>query len=162
MKNSHNLEMWNEVVGRMSVLMRTLGSSDLLGRDKLQAVPECGVYVFYEAQTALYVGRSDRMRERIQEHGRDGSKHSSASFAFLLATDEARRQGIDCGLPRAVLEQHADFVPVFRRAKARVRKMKVRVVETSNDIEQAIFEIYAALSLQTTREQGGYNDFENH
>ena len=40
--------------------------------------------------------------------------------------------------------------------------MQCRVVEVTDAIEQAVFEIYAALALRTTRDQGGYNDFETH
>ena len=40
--------------------------------------------------------------------------------------------------------------------------MGIRVVEVNDPIEQVVFEVYAALELGTTREQGGFNDFENH
>lgn len=46
-------------------------------------VPAAGNYVFYENGVPLYVGRSRRLRSRIQEHGRDGSGHNDANFACL-------------------------------------------------------------------------------
>ena len=50
----------------------------------------------------------------------------------------------------------------FDTTKEMVRKMGVRTVEINDPIEQTVFEVYAALELRTTREQGGFNDFENH
>ena len=47
-------------------------------------MPEFGVYLF-EGADHLYVGRSNRLRSRLQEHCRGGSTHNSAPFAFLLA-----------------------------------------------------------------------------
>ena len=155
-------QTWQGIVDRMPVLLHTLRSTDLRSRDDLQGVPERGVYVFYEDEGPVYVGRSDRMRERIQEHGRPSSTRNSANFAFLLAIKDAGEHGIDCNSPREYLEQDSAFVPFFSEAKARVGQMKVRVVELDNAVEQTILEVYAALSLRTTKQDGGYNDFENH
>ena len=52
-------------------------------------IPDKGIYVFYESGKPLYVGRSDRMRGSILEHGRPSSLHNSATFAFLLAMKTA-------------------------------------------------------------------------
>ena len=54
------------------------------------------------------------------------------------------------------------FAPLFVAAKDRVSRMGVRFVAIDDAIEQTLFEVYAALVLGTTRQQGGYNDFENH
>ena len=126
-------------------------------------IPEKGIYVFYESGKSLYVGRSDRMRERILEHGRPRSLHNSATFAFLLAMEMATRKGINCtGITRDDLQIDDDFKPLYDQAKERVSNMQLRVVEVSDAIEQSVFEVYAALHLKTTRNYGGYNDFENH
>ena len=126
-------------------------------------IPMKGIYVFYKSGKPLYVGRSDRMRERIREHGRPSSLHNSATFAFLLAMKMATCKGIDCtGRTRDDLQIADDFKPLYDQAKERVRNMQVKVVEVDDAIEQSVFEVYAALHLKTTREHGGYNDFENH
>ena len=126
-------------------------------------IPEKGIYVFYESGEPLYVGRSNRMRERILEHGRPSSVHNSATFAFLLAMETATCKGIDCtGITRDHLQNEDDFKPLYDQAKERVRNMQVRAVEVDDAIEQSVFEVYAALHLKTTRDHGGYNDFENH
>ena len=121
------------------------------------------IYVFYEAGKPRYVGRSDRMRTSILEHGRAGSRHNSATFAFLLAAEAAHEKGIDCNArTRDELQQADDFRPLYDESKARVRRMAFKVVEVTDPIEQSVFEVYAAWCLKTTREQGGYNDFRNH
>ena len=55
------------------------------------------------------------------------------------------------------LEKDPEFKSLYDGAKGRVRNMGVRVVEIEDDIEQAIFEIYAHMELGTP-----YNTFENH
>lgn len=159
------MNTWQDVVDRMPELLTKLNGDGLRNRDNLGELPDRGVYVFYEntKPKPVYVGRSNKMRERIQQHGRNSSKHNSASFAFLLAVDSAQEQGIDCqSRSRAELERDKEFKPLFSDAKQRIQQMQCRVVEVTDAIEQAVFEIYAALELGTTRDQGGYNDFETH
>ena len=155
---------WIDVVAGMPELLADLEGDRLRNRGELgDDLPDRGVYVFYEKDKPLYVGRTNGMRKRIQEHGRPGSRHSSASFAFLLAVKSAEAQGIDCrSRSRAELERDPEFSRLFSEAKARVSRMQCRVVEVPDEIEQAVFEIHAALELGTTRCQGGYNDFETH
>ena len=84
---------------------------------------------------------------------------SVASFKFCVKSSK----GIDCtGMIRDDLQIADDFKPLYGQAKERVRNMQVRVVEVSDAIEQSVFEVYTALYLKTTRDHGGYNDFENH
>ena len=157
---------WEAVVGRLPVLLNQLTGSNHIDRDSRRGrslIPKKGVYVFYESGKPVYVGRTDRMRERILEHGRPSSLHNSATFAFLLAMKMATCKGIDCtGKTRDDLQIADDFKPLFDRAKKLVRNMQVKVVEVDDAIEQSVFEVYAALHLKTAREHGGYNDFENH
>lgn len=157
---------WDAVVDRLPVLLNQLTGSNPIVRDsrgRLPMIPKKGIYVFYESGKPVYVGRTDRMRSRILEHGRPSSLHNSATFAFLLAMEKARCKGIDCtGITRDVLEIEDDFKPLYDQAKELVRNMQVKVVEVDDAIEQSVFEVYAALHLKTTREHGGYNDFENH
>ena len=46
----------------------------------------------------------------------------------------------------------------FLEQKQRVSNMEVRVVEVTDSVVQAVFEIYAALTMGTTR----YNRFDTH
>ena len=63
---------------------------------------------------------------------------------------------------RDELQRDPEFKKWFDATKESVRGMSIRVVEVTDPIEQAVFEVYAALELGTTRQQGGFNDFENH
>ena len=174
-------QSWESTSMKMPDLLKKLKSSDLLHRDGRGQIrdeqgrlpdhfPGRGIYVFYENCKPLYVGRSgkkggnpDRMRERIYEHCQKSSTHNSASFAFLLAVEKAKKQGIDCNsLTRDALQNEPRFKKIYDKEKKRVRAMGVRVVEVDDSIEQTIFEVYAALRLGTTVQQGGYNDFDNH
>lgn len=67
-------------------------------------------------------------------------------------------------LSRDKLQRDPEFKKLFDATKEGVRSMGIRVVEVDDPIEQAVFEVYAALELGTTRGRGqvGFNDFENH
>ena len=131
---------WEAVQTRLPDLLNELKSCPALVRDspgRLFDIPKQGIYAFYEDGRPRYVGRSDRMRTRIFEHGRAGSRHNSATFVFLLATEEAHEKGIDCtARTRDDLQQADDFKPLYDEAKARVRRMEFRVVEIADPIEK--------------------------
>lgn len=86
-------QIWDNVVGRMPTLLQCLRDSDLRDRN-FRGFPQRGIYVFYENDCPIYVGRTNRMNDRILEHGRRSSPHNSASFAFLLAVNRPRRRGL--------------------------------------------------------------------
>ena len=164
---NENFQTWESVSERMPYLMETLKSCELLHRDRrgqLPLVPDRGIYVFYLGDKPIYVGRTDRMRQRLQEHGRRSSTHNSATLAFAMAYVLAADQGLDSidAFSRDELQRDPEFKKWFDATKEWVRGMGIRVVEINNPIEQAVFEVYAALELGTTREHGGFNDFENH
>ena len=120
-----------------------------------------GVYCFYEDGKALYVGRTDNIRERVLQQRRPSGRHNSAAFAFNIAKKEFDKK-YPCrsaGLTRKKLEQDSDFAPLFKKAKKRVSKMSVRFVKIEDSIEQAIFEVYAHMKLGTPPR---FNDFGNH
>ena len=149
---------FNQLVAKMPELLKRLGSQPFLTKDNLADIPEKGVYVFYENDEALYVGRSNRLKARIQQHGRPSSTHNSATFAFNIAKEEiARHQDIPRDITRKALEKAPGFVRLFYQAKGRVAQMKIRFIEIEDQIEQAMFEIYVHLALNTR-----YNDFRTH
>ena len=53
---------------------------------------EKGVYVLYACGRPMYVGRSDKLADRLLDHGRPSSGSESASLAFNLARDKAREE----------------------------------------------------------------------
>lgn len=118
-------------------------------------LPMAGIYVLYENGTPLYVGRTNRMKARLKEHGNLKSSHFSASFAFLIAKKQAATNDVDCNRSRKILQNCPEFN--FLAAKKRVSDMQFRCIGIDSAIEQTLFEVYAAIELQTL-----YNDFESH
>ena len=145
------------IINQVSDLMQQLANSPLRQRNSLGDIPNKGIYVFYENEEPIYVGRSNRMKDRIQEHGRKSSYHNSATFAFILAKEIANEQGIDINKTRNALESGSTFSDIFLEQKERVSGMKVRVIEINDPIIQTIFEVYVSMELNTE-----YNDFDTH
>ena len=113
-----------------------------------------GVYVLYERDQPMYVGRSDNLADRLLEHGRPSGDSETASFAFNIAKEQF--PGITT-MSRNDLQSDEKFQPLFDAAKERVRRMVVRVVGVADPIEQTILEVYAHMELNTP-----FNSFENH
>lgn len=135
------------------VQMRPLSANGLVG-----VVPERGIYLFSEGTKHLYVGRSNSLRKRIQNHGRVGSGHNKATFAFRMARQETGfKASYKAEGSRGELEKDPVFGPAFLAAKSRIRAMDLRFVEERDPTRQALLEIYAATVLETP-----FNDFENH
>lgn len=122
-------------------------------------IPKAGVYLFSENGRHLYVGRSNRLRERYFLHCRPGSRQNQASFAYKLAREKLNL-GVASYSPtgsRAAIAASEPFAPVFDAAKARIRLMDYRFLDEPNQARQALFEAYCALVLDTP-----YNDFDTH
>ncbi len=149
-------EQFSGLVEQMPGLLQSLESQRFRTVEDLADIPKQGVYAYYEGNKALYVGRSNRLRERLREHCGDGSTHTSATFAFNIAKEEWGPSADD--VTRKKLEEDPGFNKVFSEARKRVREMKIRVVQIDDQITQALFEINAALALETTQ----YNKFDTH
>ena len=120
-------------------------------------MPHAGVYIFSEDGRALYVGRTNKLRKRLQSHTHN--HHNQATFAFLLVreqTGNTRATYQKKGSRNDLLSQPA-FRSAFDSARERVRRMDVQFIEELNPIRQALLEICAAL-----RGKARYNDFDNH
>ena len=149
---------FDQTIAKMPKLLKELESKPFLTRDKLADIPHKGVYVFYQKNRPFYVGRSNNLKQRIQQHGRPSSRHNSASFAFTVAKEMMEsNEKIPEFITRKELEEAPGFDKAFYAARLTVAKMQIRAVEIPDQIEQAIFEIYAHLTLNTR-----YNDFSTH
>ena len=154
-------EFW-DAIEKMHGYMDALGRSQAVGmyttaerkalRGKLPY--KKGVYVLYESGKPMYVGRSDKLADRLLDHGRPSSRSETASFAFNLA--RGQYPGADT-MSRENLQEDGQFQRLFDGAKERVRKMEVRGVQVASPIEQTILEVYLHLKLGTP-----FNSFENH
>lgn len=148
-KNCEFYEIVDNLNERLNEFLKTLTSSGYIDRDNLENIN--GIYVFYENDKPVYVGRTNknRMRKRIQEHSRLSSNKNSASFAFLLYNYNKKYK------EKKVEVYNPDFV----KAKKRISKMKIRILEINDPIIQTILEPYIAFKLETTSK---YNKFITH
>ncbi|MDT7525118.1 GIY-YIG nuclease family protein [Pseudidiomarina sp. GXY010] len=122
-------------------------------------IPQSGIYLFSENGKHLYVGRTNTIRKRLQNHCRPSSGHNSATFAFRLTreiTGITQATYVTDG-SRANLELDATFGPEFIKQKKRVREMHVRYVSEPEPMRQALLEMYVSVSLGTP-----HNNFDNH
>jgi predicted GIY-YIG superfamily endonuclease len=122
-------------------------------------VPHAGIYLFSENDKHLYVGRSNRIRQRLQEHCRPSSSHNTAPFAFRLAREATGKLNASYVEKdsRGHLESQPEFKVAFTEAKHRVGRMQVRFVSEADPLRQALIEMYVSICLETP-----YNDFDNH
>ena len=137
--------------------------SDLLASPKHRMdnlpknMPLAGIYLLSEHGKALYVGRTNKLRNRLQYHTRNN--HNQATFAFLLAREKTgktkasyRKAG-----SRADLLTQPNFRSAFDAARQRIKEMDVQFVEETDPIRQALLEICTAVWVRAR-----YNDFDNH
>lgn len=122
-------------------------------------MPTRGVYLFSEGLTHLYVGRSNRMRQRLRNHGGPNAAWRQAAFAFRLAREATgnTKASYKPEGSRKDLMKDPVFVSAFNAAKARIAQMDARFVEATDPLCQCLLEIYVAVTLETQ-----YNDFDNH
>ena len=124
-----------------------------------------GMYVFFEDENPLYVGRTDQMVERILNHGTKPSSNgrSKATFALILAKHKFKKAyNVDDGLFTKELARKLDHcrdlkMKLWKEAVERVKRMSARVVEVKHPHEQAVFEVYIHEKLATP-----FNSFVNH
>ncbi len=151
---------FTKLVNALEPKFRSLLSVRPVKYDALpREMPAKGIYLFSEGSTRLYVGRTNRLRQRLQSHCRPSGTHYSATLAFRIARHETgnveatyRSTG-----SRGALTENPRFARVFRAAKQRVRAMDIRYVEETDPTRQALLEIYVATVLRTP-----FNDFDTH
>jgi hypothetical protein len=122
-------------------------------------LPKQCVYLFSEGDRHLYVGRSNNFRNRLRQHSIDAAQHNQAVFAFKLARESTGKTEVSYKSEgsRSSLSFDPSFAKAFLSAKQRVRAMDLRFVEETDQLRQALLEIYAAVVLKTP-----YNDFGTH
>ena len=149
---------FDDVYNKMPGLLKALKSSKPvrsggIWKKEKADIPKRGVYVFYEKRKAMYVGRSNNLPARIDGHGAASGTQYGATFAFKLLKEKVGDKNCQ-GKTRKDIQE--EFTNEYTTQRERVRKMDVKVVEVSDQVEQAIFEIYTILALDTTPK---YNEF---
>ena len=122
-------------------------------------MPFRGVYLFSDGNEHLYVGRTNNLKRRLQNHCRVSSKHHKATFAFRLAREQTGnlRASYKVQGSRSALLVDTLFAPAFAAAKTRLRQLSVRYVEETDPVRQCLLEVYVAVVLKAK-----HNDFDNH
>jgi hypothetical protein len=159
------VKIYNSVAAQLPKLLKELLAAPAAKVSEHLIPEEPGVYLFTEpgrvgggGEKAIYVGQTRKLRSRLKNHTRLGGKHNQATFAFLLAKADAEAAGVNTRQYREILEQDKDFIAHFDGAKSRVAEMQVRFILLEDPIERSLFEIYAAMALDTLV----YNSFETH
>ena len=151
---------FSEVIKNLDSLYTELLAMPLFIASSLpKTMPKKGIYLFSENGKYLYVGRSNNIRGRIGRHCRPGATHRMGAFAFHLAreaTGYLKATYKKVGSRKALMEI-PEFSNAFSKAKERIRRMELQFIEVDDPIQQAIFEVYLSVALQTP-----YNDFDTH
>ncbi len=153
-------ERFKKLTDRMPLRLQSLLEQLLIAIDDIgiTQMPQKGVYVFFEDDEPIYVGRSNRLKKRLKEHSQRSSDHYSATLAFRIAKQNTSTlQRKEKKQTNEQLMKNRDFFEEFEAAKDRIARTKIRFIEIEGQIEQAIFEIYASLALGTK-----FNDFGTH
>ena len=153
-------ERFKELTGRMPSRLHSLLEQPLIVIDDIgiTQVPQKGVYVFFEYKKPKNVGPSNRQKERLKEHSQRGSGRYSATLAFRIAKQNTSiLQKKERKPTNEQLMKNSDFVEEFETAKGRIARTKIRFIEIEDQIEQAMFEIYASLAFGTK-----LNNFSTH
>jgi hypothetical protein len=153
------VEIFDRVAADLPRLLDLLLAAEAAPVAQHEVIPNTpGVYLFSEQSKPIYVGQTRKLRERLGNHTNPLGKNNQATFAFLVAKAEARNAGVDIMQFRAQLEADQQFAEHFQAAKLRVSEMDVRFTEIPGPIDRSLFEIYAALALDTLV----FNSFETH
>jgi hypothetical protein len=130
---------------------RGVGLATVL-REMGRAQDFSGCYVFIENDKPLYVGISRSVIKRLFQH-LTSSSHYSGSLAYFIA----KRQN-DPGGTRDQNMASTDFRKLFEASQRRLEACTIGVVEIDNYVELHLFEVYAAMQLNT----GEFNTFKTH
>ena len=150
-------ERFKKLTDRMPLRLLSLLEQPLIAIDDIgiTQVPQKGVYVFFEGNNPIYVGRSNRLKNRLKEHSQRSSGRYSATLAFRIAKQNTST--LQKKQTNEQLMKNRDFVEEFEAAKDRIARTKIRFIGIEDQIEQAMFEIYVHLALGTE-----LNDFSTH
>ena len=115
---------------------------------------EMGIYVFYENEIPVYIGRTNNIKQRLKNHLTEDRGYAKATFAFLKAAKKFNGQQ---KLSRKEKFNDPDFKQHFLNALDEISQMKVKFINIDNQEEQHILEIFFAMEYKTE-----YNTFKNH
>jgi len=153
------VQQFAQAVEQMPALLARLRAAPKHPAAAHPVVPNApGIYLFSHDSAPVYVGQSRKLRNRLRQHTGATNSHNQASFAFNLAKREAKKARVDIKRFRSALELDPTFAPYFDAARVEVARMNVQFIEVADPIVRTLFEVYAALALDTVE----FNSFETH
>ena len=114
-----------------------------------------GCYVLIESGEPIYVGISQKVVTRINQHV-NGKNHFSASLAYRMAVDVY--DGDIEQSTRKQLMNVDNFYALFEEKKRYLSSLDVAFIGIDNPVERYLFEIYCAMAFDTSQ----WNTFETH
>jgi hypothetical protein len=111
-----------------------------------------GCYVFIDQEKPVYVGISRGVVKRLVQH-LNFESHYAASLVYRMASEDYPHE-----MKRDQAMKDAQFRSIFLSAQGRLRQTSVAFVEVSNDLELYVFEVLAAMHLDTDT----WNTFRTH
>lgn len=111
-----------------------------------------GCYVFLDGTKPIYVGISRKVVRRLTQH-LNTDTHYSASLVYQMAREDYPHE-----MKRAQAMKDEQFKEVFLQVQERLRAMSFAFIPIENDLELYLFEVYAAMALDT----GTWNTFRTH
>ena len=106
----------------------------------------------------MYVGISRCVVSRLRQHC-NGTSHFSATLAYSVAKRKlSQSRGKIHGVTRDAAMKDAAVREAFDAARQLLRDGSVTFIEVANAVELHLFEVYAALELDT----GEWNTFRTH
>lgn len=111
-----------------------------------------GCYVFIDGSRPVYVGISRGVIKRLVQH-LNFESHFTASLVYRMASEDFPHE-----MKRDQAMKDDQFRQVFLSAQGRLRQMSVAFVEINNDLELYLFEVMAAMHLDTDV----WNTFRTH
>lgn len=111
-----------------------------------------GCYVLLDNDRQVYVGISRSVVKRLVQH-LNYESHFTASLVYKMASEDFPHE-----MKRDQAMKDDQFREVFLTAQGRLREMSVAYVEIGNDLELYLFEVMAAMHLDTDV----WNTFRTH
>ena len=152
------VQQFTETAEKLPTLLEALLAASrhrVADHPSIPATP--GIYLFSNQQP-IYVGQSRNLRSRLRQHVGKRNDRNQASLAFRIAKRNAATAGVDLKRRGRVVELDPAFVPYFDDAKTSVAEMTVQFITLADPVERTLFEVYAALALDT----GEFNSWETH
>ena len=111
-----------------------------------------GCYVLLEIGTPVYVGISQNVIQRLQQHVK-GKTHYDASLAYRMAA-----HGNEAYPTRSIAMEDPNFFSQFGKHQSYIKSLNVACVEIDNPLELYLFEAFCSMELDTHQ----WNTFATH